>query len=162
MHVFDASSIILAWDNYPEGQFPLFWSWIKQEITENKLILPGQAAKEIEKHDPECYKWFKDFGVKIIQADNKIVLEAVRIKNILGIENDEYHPKGVGENDIIIIATAKVRKMSLVSNEGVQANPKSMTSMKKYKIPAVCDLPAVGVICVPLIKYIRSSGGIFG
>ena len=60
MHVFDASSIILAWDNYPEGQFPLFWSWIKQEITENKLILPGQAAKEIEKHDPECYKWFKD------------------------------------------------------------------------------------------------------
>ena len=32
MQVFDASSMIHAWDNYPEPQFPGLWSWLAFQL----------------------------------------------------------------------------------------------------------------------------------
>lgn len=34
MQVFDASSMIYAWDNYPEGQFPGLWKWVETGVEE--------------------------------------------------------------------------------------------------------------------------------
>jgi Domain of unknown function (DUF4411) len=41
MQVFDASSMIYAWDNYPMRQFPGLWEWMATQIEEKKLVMPS-------------------------------------------------------------------------------------------------------------------------
>lgn len=160
MHIFDASSIIHAWDNYPQQQFPPFWNWIETQVTSKNLAMPRRAFDEVKDRCPGCWEWLKKYDLLVIQMDTGILNEAVRIKELPGIANDQYHSKGVGENDIFIIATAKEKGFPLVSNEAVQSE--SIKVPSKRKIPAVCNLPQVGVLCIPLIKYIKESGGVFG
>lgn len=83
----------------------------------------------------------------------------MRIKHLLGIEEDQHHPKGVGENDIFIIATASVHGLTLVSDEGRQF--KKPDILAKRKIPAVCELSGVGVSCINFLQLIRTSGTVF-
>jgi len=72
--------------------------------------------------------------------------------------SDNYR-KGVGENDILIIATARAHGAELVSDEGTQTKlPDVMANMK---IPAVCDMAAVSVPCISFVKYIKRSDVIF-
>jgi hypothetical protein len=160
VHIFDASSIIHGWDNYPQQQFPPFWDWIESQITSQNLAMPRKAFDEVKGRCPDCWDWLKARSLLVIPVSPEILAEAVRIKSVLGISNDQYHPKGVSENDIFIIATARVTGMALVSNEALQ--PVSQRIPSKCKIPAVCNMPAIGVRCVSLIKYIRESGGVFG
>ena len=79
---------------------------------------------------------------------------------LLGISASRYHPKGVGENDIIIIATAKDCHCELITNENVQNNlPIELT---KYKIPAVCNLTDVAVKHLDFVSYLKQSKQVFG
>ena len=72
---------------------------------------------------------------------------------------DNYHADGVGENDVLIIATAKVENLELVSNESPQVkNPRSNA---KLKISAVCKIPKVGVRCIDFLTLIKQSGEVF-
>ena len=63
-------------------------------------------------------------------------MSAQSIEGGLGIQNDDYSPKGVNENDVIIIATAKVYGCALVTEEGEQQQ--LPTKGKHYKMPAAC------------------------
>lgn len=92
--------------------------------------------------------------------NTEIVQDALRIKKLLGIVNEQFHPKGVGENDIFIIATACVHKVQLVSNENRQNN--LPVKLAKYNIPAVCAMQDVSVPCVNFIEFLKRSGQVFG
>jgi hypothetical protein len=65
------------------------------------------------------------------------------IKSTLKIDGEAYG-KGVGENDLLIIANAKRQGAVLVTNEARQADL-SQTQPRNYKIPAVCKLDGVNV-----------------
>jgi hypothetical protein len=158
MQVFDASSVIYAWDNYPISQFPGLWEWLAEQIKKNKLVMPRVAFDEVENKTPECGAWLKDNSIGLIDINNVILQEAVRIKKLLGITGDSYHVKGVGENDIFIIATASVHNSELVSNEGRQKLPDILA---KSKIPVVCAMQGVAVPCVNFIEFIKESGAVF-
>ena len=80
------------------------------------------------------------------------------INGLLGIKNDLYGA-GVGEKDILIIASAKEHGQELVSNENRQHT--LPMDMKKYKIPAVCNIPQVEVPCLTFIELIKRSEVVF-
>lgn len=158
MHVFDASSIINAWDNYPIEQFPALWDWIAEQIEEDNLAFPQTAYNEVKKKSPECEAWLKCQSVIKISTDNAIMQEAFRIKELLGILGDNYGA-GVGENDLLIIATAKIHNGILVSNESIQT--KLPAKLENYKIPAVCNMVSVKVPCVNFITFLKESKSVF-
>lgn len=159
MQVFDASSMIYAWDNYPVRQIPGLWEWMARQIKEKKLVMPSVAFEEVANKTPDCSEWLKDNDLDRLEISNVIVQDAMRIKELLGIVGDKYHAKGVGENDLLIIATARAHGLELVSDEGRQAAlPKEPS---KRKIPAVCAMKGVVVPCINFIKFIKRSDEIF-
>ena len=115
MQAFDASSMIYAWDNYPLKQFPPLWKWMYDQIDAHEFCITSVALDEVERKIPECGTWLKDIPIDVIDIDNAILQESLRIKQLLGIQNDEYHANGVGENDILIIAAAKIFGHELIS-----------------------------------------------
>lgn len=159
MRVFDASSMIYAWDNYPVGQFPGLWDWMANQIEAKQLVMPSVAFEEVQLKTPDCGEWLRDNNLEQLAISNAILQEAKRIKGLLGIVDDNYHPKGVGENDILIIATARQHGAELVSDEELQTNLPQISSKKK--IPAVCTMLSVSVFCINFIEYIKASGAVF-
>lgn len=158
MQAFDASSMIYAWDNYPEGQFPGLWSWMCDQITSAEFVMSKVAFDEVKQKMPECATWLKQNDLKCLRTTNGTLQIAVMIKELLSIENDQYGD-GVGENDILIVASAKEHHHELVSNERRQATLPQNT--KNYKIPAVCAMRRVDVTCIPFIDLIKQSGTVF-
>jgi len=158
LRVIDASSIIHGWDNYPPKQFPGLWDWLEHEVDAKNLKIPRVAFEEVDHKLPDCAQWLQDNDVEKIPVSSDILRISVHIHSLLGISGDDYGP-GVGENDIIIIATAMALGVELISNENRQRNlPKNR---KKYQIPAVCGMPGVGVSCINFLEYLRQSGRVF-
>ena len=159
MRVFDASSMIYAWDNYPIGQFPGLWKWMATQINQKKLLMPKVSFKEVADKTPDCEEWLKDNRLELLEISNAILQDARRIKALLGITDDNFHAKGVGENDLLIIATARAYKMELVSNEATQNILPKVPA--KRRIPSVCLMHEVSVSCIDFIEYIKLSNAIF-
>jgi len=159
MQIFDASSMIYAWDNYPIRQFPGLWEWMATQIEEQKLVMPSVAFKEVANKTPDCGEWLKENNITKLEITNEIAQKAMSIKKLLGIDGDNYHSKGVDENDILIIATARVHKAELVSDEKRQTVLPEEPSKKK--IPAVCAIKKVDVLCINFIEFIKRSDEIF-
>jgi hypothetical protein len=160
MSVFDASSMIKAWDAYPIAQFPPFWDWIAEKVAAAEIVISRSSYDEIGHIAPDCRAWLDDHDCKTIDPDNAIVQAALAIKADLGIVNDQYKPKAVDESDILTIATAKVLGVPLVSDESPQAQPPA--DLTKYRIPRVCLRPAVAVQCADVLQFIKASGKVFG
>jgi predicted nucleic acid-binding protein len=159
MLAFDASSLIHAWDNYPIEQFPPLWNWFAEKIQQSEFVVSEVAFQEVHKKAPECAEWLEEKGIHKLPRTNPIVQEALRIKGLLGIVDDHYHSKGVGENDLFIIATSIVHGIPLVTDEGFQSRRPDVLS--KCKIPTVCAFPQVGVEWMKFIDLIKASEKVF-
>ena len=158
MRAFDASSMIYAWDNYPVDQFPGLWEWMAGQIEAKQLRMPSVAFDEVNHKTPDCGEWLKDNDLELLPISNAILQDARRIAGLLGIANDKY-TTGVGENDILIIATARLHGAELVSDEARQPVLPKIPSNRK--IPAVCAMPTVSVSCLNFIDFIKASGAVF-
>jgi len=158
MLAFDTSSIIYAWDNYPLEMFPPLWHWLGNEISSQNVIFPEVTKQEIINNSPECAVWVNGFEPNYLATSPRILDKAFQIKGQLGIVEDKYGA-GVGEKDLIIIATAHVNRIMLVSNEKKQ--PKLPEKKHNYKIPAVCTLPGVAVTCINFLEYLKNINRVF-
>jgi Domain of unknown function (DUF4411) len=159
MRALDASSIIHGWENYPIGKFPQLWKWLGTQCSQNALCIPDVAFEEVKHKAPECAVWLKDVGIQRLPVTQAILQISITIKAEIGVTDDNYHPKGVGENDLFIIATAKASGCELISNEAKQFDtPKES---RKLKIPAVCKLGSVRVNCINFLELIKLSDAIF-
>jgi hypothetical protein len=160
MQVFDASSIVYGWDNYPLEIFPRLWDVLAGMITNGEITMSQVCFEEVEHVSPDCAAWLHDQGITRHAVGNEIVNAAMAIKANLGIAGDAYHADGVDENDVIAIATSKVLGVAIVSDEARQ--PNLPANIKRYKIPAVCDMQAVQVDCVGFLDFIKGLNQIFG
>ncbi|WP_084220835.1 MULTISPECIES: DUF4411 family protein [Pseudoxanthomonas] len=159
MLVIDASAIVHAWDNYPIGIFPPLWGWLEEGFKNGDLCIPQPAMTEVEHVAPDCAAWLRQVGLKVLPITNDVLRYAQLIKDGLGISNDQYHPDGVDENDILIIAVGRVFGAQLVSNESRQ--PTLPSNKKKYKIPAVC-VHILPPPCISFLDLVKGSGRTFG
>ena len=156
--VFDASSIIYAWDEYPIQQFPRLWKWLAEQVEKQEIIFSILAWRETGHKYPDCAKYLTPCQPVLVTPDNAISSKALEIQQSLGIVDDRYGG-GVSENDIFIIATAWVRNLPLVNNEAIQQE--LPTNLKKYKIPAVCAMNDVQVKSFNFRAYFVQSGQVF-
>lgn len=158
MRHIDASSIVHAWDTYPPDVFPRLWTWIQEQIESGEIEFAQPAMDEVQHVAPDCALWLASISASICAVSNPAVQRANWLKSSLAIENDKYDPKGVDENDLLIIACAYCKGVALVSNEAKQ--PSLPVNLKRYKIPAVCTLS--GQTCTDFLTYMKSAGRTFG
>lgn len=159
MQAFDASSMIYAWDNYPFEQFPPLWDWMGNLIAQGEIVLSNVAFEEVSHKTPDCCEWLEIVGLQRIQVSSGVLQEAMRIKTLIGVVDDGYHAKGVDEKDLLIIATAKVNGLVLISDEEKQ--PTRPSDSRRYKIPLVCGLNTVNVTCLSYLDFIKASREVF-
>ena len=67
---------------------------------------------------------------------------------------------GVDENDLIIIATAKLSDCELVTDEAFQASANKQK--RNWKIPLVCNMSTVNVPWIDFLGYLKRSEAVFG
>lgn len=159
MQVFDASSALYAWDNYPIEQFPPLWAWLARQIATGELTISAVALDEIEHKSHDCALWLKAQRISVLPMTQAILTDALRIKTLLGIRGELYG-SGVGENDLFIVATARAYGADLLTDEARQ--PSLPVDRRKYKIPAVCALAVVQVRSLSFVEYIKRSQVVFG
>lgn len=160
MQAFDASSIVYAWDNYPPDQFPALWRWLSGEVKAKRLVVCEIALGEVQQKFPDPFNWMKNQEIEVITMTADALQVAASIKSELGIEGEKFYGKGVGESDILIIASAYVEGHELISNE--ERQPKVPRAGRNMKIPAVCDLESISVPCKSFVELLKQSGKVFG
>jgi len=116
-------------------------------VAAQRLIISQTAFEEVKHKAPECKEFLKANGTYISPVSNDTLEAALRIKEKLGIVDDNFSTKGVGEHDLLIVADAHLlagapllyrgeQAVTLISNEALQAQLPQET--RNYRIPAVC------------------------
>jgi predicted nucleic acid-binding protein len=154
----DASAVLDMWEDYPLLQFPNLWAWIAHEIGSGNLGISQIALDEVGNNEPACKTHLQLVGIQGIHVSADIARAAAANKADLNIVGSQYGA-GLGENDIFIIATAKVCGATLITHEAIQM--RLPANYSNYKIPAVCRLPTVSVPFCRIINYIKQSNKVF-
>ena len=155
------------WDNYPiqNPHFNSIWKWFEKNVENEKFVISDVALEEVKqkvlydslKADVPESELFIEILDKILVDQKSVVdLKTIgKIKNLLEIEEDNYHSNVVGENDLFIVAIAKRTNSILVTNEGRQLDIQKIKVKGKYKIPAVCNLSEVQVDNINLTELLH-------
>ena len=81
MQVFDASSALYAWDNYPIEQFPPLWAWLARQIATGELAISAVALDEIDQKSHDCALWLKAQTISVHPMTQSILTDALRLSS---------------------------------------------------------------------------------
>ncbi|MBF2759549.1 MAG: DUF4411 family protein [Ectothiorhodospiraceae bacterium AqS1] len=149
----DTSSLIKLWEDYPPHNpaYADLWKRFWEKCRQGLIVIPWATWKEL------FYQKSDDLRAEIIKQQGKpepfeeeIEDEAKRLEKKYESQGKLAGSRTVGESDLQNIVFAKVRKMTLVSEE--------KRTKEKYKIPRVCKLPEINVRCIKLAKMIEECG----
>lgn len=144
----DTSCLIAAWDErYPPENFPKFWDYLDKLISDGRVRAPEAVLDETGKRSKELHSWLKErpdliVGYEIeIQQEVKTIL--AKYPRLVAIKKTAFAA------DSFIIATAKVKGLAVVTEEGPTGK------LQRPNIPDVCR--DHGVECINLIQLIRAE-----
>lgn len=152
LYSLDTSSVIAAWDErYPMDNFPRFWEQLDKALTGGLIVVHEAVIDELDKKSKDAAAWLKKRPQAIVGYEPAIQAEA---KGILAKHERLVMEKKVAfAADPFVIATAKVRGLAVVSEEGPG-------SVARPHIPDVCRARAVD--CVKLLAVIRAQAWVVG
>lgn len=157
--VYDSSSLIDIWEYYlpSTGLFPEFWKWLLDSLRSGEAVVPVAAFEELEAGAEDFAKFLLAKGVEPVKEDSRVKDASKAIQNALGTGPKGFPHPGVGEADIIIMATAKALQAALVSEELQDTPPKRIA---RYKMPSVCGMEEVGVECTNIKGFLAAYAAI--
>ena len=157
----DASAIIAAWnESHPIDVFPGLWPQLVAHRTNMVLIKPifdeidpisqqDRNMRKREKTDKYPLRmWMIDNQFVAIFVDEFIESRALELEREYQVKSNS---KGVSENDLKLIAYAKLYNKTVVTEEGKQ--PEKPKKKCDYKIPLVCD--EQGVKYINFVEMLR-------
>ncbi|MFI5851889.1 DUF4411 family protein [Micromonospora chalcea] len=152
MYSIDTSSLIEAWHRrYPQDVFPGLWESIDELISLGRLQASEEVRQELKKKDDELFNWAQERPQLFCEAD---VANQIAVRSIL-----QAHPrlvntqKGRSQADPFVIALAKVRRCTVITNET------ALGSLERPRIPDVCG--ALGIACISVLDFIRAENWTF-
>lgn len=125
---------------------------MEQSFRDGTIVTTAAVLDELKRKSEDLQKWLSALGVGILPLEEDIQ-EAVAA--IL-----QQHPRLVMEKkqrfaaDSFVIATAVIRKLTIVTEEHPTGN------LARPNIPDVCN--DYGVLCINLIRLIRQEAWIIG
>ena len=162
----DASSLITAYNaddgRYPMDMFPSLWEFLEknkevliittpiyQEL--NNFYKTETSDRKSKKIKNELVVWLNKNNFKIEKLSNEIKDIAIKLKKDYKIDASK---KGVSSNDIDLIAYAKEKGFTVVTEEAEQTPKPELR--KKYKIPLICKEEKVN--CIKIIDLFKKLG----
>lgn len=135
VYVFDTNSLRVLGNYYP-GRFPSFWERFETLIRTGEVVSVREVHNELL--DQITKEWFLDWVEKhkqmfVVPAaeETEFVAEIFRVPHFLTLVGREQQLKGQPVADPFVIACARIRAGTVVTEEGNKPNA--------AKIPNVCQ-----------------------
>jgi len=151
-YCFDTSSLIECWTrSYPPDVFPGLWEKLSDAVAYLQVLSPEEVREELKRQDDDLLEWITARPHMFLPLDAPIQLATSEVLR--------EHPllmkatKNRNGADPFVIATAKVRRLTVVTEE-------RGGSATKPKIPSVCA--GLGVRCIDVLTFFRDQGWSFG
>jgi len=143
------SSALIDLKPYPQDIFQKVWGNLEGIISQGLLIAPEEVLRELMRKDDEISRWAKQHKQMFIDLD---ICQTQELSNILKrfpnlLDINKTH----ADADAIIIALAKCKGWSVITNEKHSGNPQG-----KPKIPDVCG--HYNIKCLSLFDFLREEG----
>lgn len=157
IYVFDTSSLSKLNHFFP-GVFKSVWAGLDGLVQSGELISTREVWNEIERGDvdPHTNQWLKDrkqIFTTPTTDELRFVAQIFQIQHFHALIGEKQRLMGTPVADPFIIACAKIRKGTVVTEERLKPNA--------AKIPNVCQHASVGVPCIDLETFMQKQGWSF-
>lgn len=152
-HCFDSSSLIECWSGrYRRTTFTGLWARLEGVVRAGEICIPEEVLNEVERKEDGLHAFLKDQREKIVAPLDEEVMAGTR--DVLA-EFPRFAGEMRGRNkaDPFVIATARARKIVVVTEEGSRGNK------NRPKIPLACD--HFGIDCITVLDYIEQRAWTF-
>lgn len=164
IYVFDTSSLRSLQHFYPRV-FRSIWDGLDGLVAQQKLISTREVFNELERQavSDDVLKWAK--GNKALFStptgpELQFVAEIFKIKHFQGLIGAQQRLKGTPVADPFVIACAKIKQGTVVTEEGWQRGGKPLTlKPNAAKIPNVCS--HFKIPCIDLEEFMHQQGWTF-
>jgi hypothetical protein len=155
IYVVDTSAFIVLSHYYPSA-FPTLWTRLDELVNSRALISVREVWNELERYNATTFikEWaknHKDIFTKPSDKELLFVHEILSIPHFQALVGTKQILTGIPVADPFVIAAAKVRSGTVVTQERDKANA--------AKIPNVCGY--FGIPCIDLESFMTAQGWMF-
>jgi len=133
MYIFDTSSFIEIFNFYPK-RFPSLWNEFDELVSKKRILSVKEVFKEINERNDLKTEWAKRNNKIFLEPDEKeasFVVEIFKIKHFQSSLEEKKRLIGGNFADPFVIASAKIREYTVVTQEKYKKNG--------TKIPNICE-----------------------